>query len=142
MSIRSSFPGYESRLYTIELSPGAQARNLVVPGSTDGDRNLILIPGKDLVGEFSIFDGFNYSKQLGERFAYIPREGLDLDLYFHQSRPNGEHNDELRLAIVKWNRDSSERFPAEIACLSMLHMPGGGRLSRTIEIQTASCRTL
>lgn len=134
--------GYESRQYDIELGCWSLPRKLIVPGATGGDRNLVLVPEKSLVSEYYALGKFGFSNLLGERFTYIPRNGLRIGLEGPSPRVGGAHKTVLRFTVVKWAKKSTEGFPPELLCLSELRGPNGYPLRRTMEIQTATGRTL
>lgn len=137
-----TFPGYEGRRYEMELGCWSVPRKLMVPGAISGDRNLVLVPERRLVDDFDAFREFSFSNLLGERFVYIPREGLRIDLVGPSVRFGGTHKAVLRFAVLKWAKQSPEEFPPELICLSELYGPAGNPMQRTLEIQTAVGRAL
>ena len=118
-----TFPGRESRVYTVTLGAHAVPVSLHFPVTGGGAREFVFVPDPRMAKEFAApFEGMSHSKALGSIYQYIDRERREVALDDADTGAAGRRR-EATFALVQWNKATKVEFPREVHCI--LRVPYG-----------------
>lgn len=119
------FVGFESRVYSVEVSPFAAPVSLHIPLPGAGDRDFVFVPEPRTAQTYpAAFASYPHSSALHSVYRYLSGPFAEIGVGDELTAVSGSHS-ELRFAIVRWARGSKALLPRTVTCVQRLRLASG-----------------